>query len=155
MNRKTLSLVALGLLALLVVAGCAAPAKPLSVSISENQCTVDGPKAIAKGPFSVKLAINQQKPTESGFGIFALEEGKTIEDFNAWPKGTGRPPFTMELAFQSEFENGDFNYNLDTGALTGNSLYKGQPVYVVCLRADPDAGALAPIADPFGPVAIK
>ena len=46
---------------------------------------------IPNGNFIIKLIINEQKPNESGYALFTLEKGKTIEDVKTWQSADQLP----------------------------------------------------------------
>ncbi|HLO15566.1 MAG TPA: hypothetical protein VK206_12100, partial [Anaerolineales bacterium] len=55
------------------------------MTIKDSQCTLDGPTTVPHVVLTINLVMDGQKPTESGYALIKLKEGKTIEDLKAWP----------------------------------------------------------------------
>jgi hypothetical protein len=156
MNQKMMFKIIGGLLTLLFLVGCATPrpTPTLTLTINEQECTFAGPNTIPNGKFTIKLIINEQKPNESGYALFTLEKGKTIEDVKAW-QSTDQPPWVILLDGVHEFSAGMHTYTHDPTQFTYNALYQGGPYYLVCFRANPDTGITnTKIGGPFGPIEV-
>ncbi len=156
MNRKMLSQTIGVPLMVLFIVGCTSSthtqvATPtLTLTIHENNCTFDGPKTIPDGDFMIKLVIEEQKPTESGYALVTLEKGKTIEDLKAWPSAD-QPAWVVLVHGVHELAGGTHTYTYNPTKFTENALFHGGPYYLACFRTDPNTGSVAKIGA-FGPI---
>jgi hypothetical protein len=158
MNRNKLMFRIIGgLLTLLFLVGCTTttqtPTPTLTLTINENECTLDAPETIPNGNFTVKFVINEQEPNETGYILATLEDGKTIEDLNAW-SSADQPPWVIIIHRAHEPAGGTHIYSYDPTQFTQNARYDGGPYYLVCFRNDPDTGTMSKIGA-FGPIEVK
>jgi hypothetical protein len=129
------------------------PMPILNLIINENECTLNGPMTIPDGEFMIKLVINEQQATESGYALVTLEDGKTIEDLKAWPTAA-QPPWVVLLDGVHELMGGTHTYTYNPTEFTYNANYHGGPYYLACFRANPDTEIIAKIGA-FGPIEVK
>jgi hypothetical protein len=92
--------------------------------------------------------MDEQTPTESGYALITLKEGKTIEDLKAWPSAD-QPPWVNLIHGVHEYTNGIHTYTYDYGNVTTDQI-----LYLACFRAEPDTGVIAKIGA-FGPIYVK
>jgi hypothetical protein len=127
----------------------AIPNSTLTLTIRENNCSLDGPSTVPHAELTINFSMDEQKPTESGYALFTLKEGKTIEDVKAWPS-VNQPPWINLIQGVHEFTNGLHTYTYDYTHVATN-----QTLYLVCFRANPDTGEIARVGGPFGPIEVK
>lgn len=152
MNRKLMFQIAGGILIFLFLVGCKTSTPTLTLTINENECTLDGPETIPSDNFIVKFIINEQEPNETGYILATLEDGKTIEDLNAW-SSADQPPWVIVLHRAHEPAGGTHIYSYDQMQFTQNGRYDGGPYYLVCFRNDLVTGIMSKIGA-FGPIDI-
>jgi hypothetical protein len=149
MTRKLIFLIIWVPLALLFLFGCTPQTPTLTLTIDEMECSLDGPMTIPYGEVRIKLIINEQKPTDSGFALARLEEGKNIEDLQAWPT-MEQPPWLILISGVHENAGGEHIYSYDLREI---STYNGEPLYLVCARIMV-SGTTAKLGA-FGPIEVK
>jgi hypothetical protein len=138
---------------LFLFAGCTnlSPIPTLTLRIKENQCSFDGPLTIVHGKFIVNLMIDEQEPTDSGYALVTLDNNKTIEDINTW-LGEDQPPWMYVHHGVHEMAGGDHTYSYDLSKLITYTL--GEPLFLVCMRAEPGTGSLMKLGA-FGPIQVE
>jgi hypothetical protein len=124
------------------------PPSTLTMTIKDESCTLEGPSVIPHVVLTINLVMDEQKPTESGYALITLKEGKTIEDLKAWPSAA-QPPWVNFIHGVREFTNGIHTYAYNYGNVTTD-----QTLYLVCFRTDPGAGVVELIGR-FGPIEVK
>ena len=149
MNRKLIFQIIGVPLTLLFLVGCKTQTPTLTLTINEMECSLDGPMTIPYGEFMIKLVLNEQKPTESGYALARLVDGKTIEDLTAWPT-MEQPPWLIVISGVHEMAGGDHTYSYDLREIP---TYNGEPLFLVCARMT-DTGTTAKLAA-FGPIEVK
>jgi hypothetical protein len=126
----------------------ATPAPRLTLSITGNECTLDGPTTIPYGQFEITLVIDEPEVSETGYALVALDEGRTIADLEAWPSAD-QPEWADRLAGEHQMEAGTSSRSIDLvpmAAMQGRGAF-----YIVCIHTDPQThvrekiGALGPI----------
>ncbi|HLO29408.1 MAG TPA: hypothetical protein VK249_09750 [Anaerolineales bacterium] len=118
------------------------------MTIKDSQCTLDGPTTVPHVVLTINLVMDGQKPTESGYALIKLKEGKTIEDLKAWPSAV-QPDWVNLIHGVHEFTNGTHTYTYNYANVTTD-----QTLYLACFRTDPDTGTIAKIGA-FGPIEVK
>lgn len=133
-----------------VVIPTSTPVQPptLTLTIKDNMCTLSGPMTIPHVVLTINLAMDEQKPSESGYALVTLKEGKSIEDLKAWPSAD-QPEWVNLIHGVHEYTNGMHTYTYDYSNVTTD-----QTLYLACFRADPDTGLIAKIGA-FGPIDVK
>ncbi len=124
------------------------PPSTLTMTITDSSCTLQGPSVIPHVVLTINLVMDEQKPTESGYALITLKEGKTIEDLKAWPTAA-QPPWVNLIHGVHEFTNGMHTYTYNYG-----NVAEDQSLYLVCFRSDPDTGAWRVVGN-FGPIEVK
>ena len=124
------------------------PIPILTLTINEMECTLDGPMTIPYGEFMINLVLNEQKPTESGYALARLVEGKTIKDLQAWPT-MAQPPWLIVISGVHETAGGSHIYSYDLRQIP---TYSGEPLFIVCARMT-DSGDTAKLGA-FGPIEV-
>jgi hypothetical protein len=124
------------------------PTPILTLTINEMECTLDGPMTIPYGEFMINLVINEQKPTESGYALARLVDGKTIKDLQAWPT-MEQPPWLIVINGVHETAGGSHTYSYDLRQIP---TYSGEPLFIVCARMT-DSGDTAKLGA-FGPIEV-
>jgi hypothetical protein len=133
---------------LLLLSACGqSPSVPPEVTLtfSGDTCAYSGPKSLL-GKFNINVVVEGQGNTMYGYILVTLEEGKTIEDLQAWPSTD--PPGWLKDAFHNTgpvfVEPGSVKQNIDVWV---NAAYAGDPIYIVCFADAPGRkiGALGPI----------
>ena len=152
-RNKLMFQIARGLLTFLFLVGCTASTPILTLTINENKCSFDGPKTIPNDEFTIRLVINQKELAETGYALITLENGKTVEDLNAWPSAD-QPPWIVLLDGVHEMATGTHTYTYDPALFTQNAAYHGGPYYIVCFYTDPGTGTREKVGV-FGPIEIK
>jgi len=142
-----------GLTLILLLFGCKPSSPTFTLTINEKDCTYEGPSKMSEGDFAINLVINEQKNTETGYSLFTLEDGKTIEDVRAW-QSVDQPPWVITIANVHEMAGGTHTYSYNTTSFTQNARYTGGPYYLVCFRTDPDTGNTSALGV-FGPIEVK
>ena len=107
-----------------------------------------GPTTIPHVVLTIDLIMDEQTPTESGYALITLKEGKTIEDLRAWPSAD-QPEWVNLIHGVHEFTNGTHTYTYDY-----TNVATDQTLYLVCFHTDPGTGITAAIGA-FGPIEIK
>jgi hypothetical protein len=125
------------------------PLSTLTLTIKENNCSFEGPGTVPHTVLTINLIMDEQKPTESGYALFTLEEGKTIEDVKALTD-VNPPSWVNVIHGVHEYTNGMHTYTYNYANVTTD-----QTLYLVCFRADPDTGVIAKVGGPFGPIEVK
>jgi hypothetical protein len=125
----------------------ATPLPILTMTIKENDCTLDGPTTIPHVALTINLVMDEQKPTESGYALITLKEGKTIEDLKAWPSAD-QPPWVNLIHGVHEYTNGTHTYTYNYANVATDQI-----LYLVCFRTNPDTGIIQAIGR-FGPIDI-
>jgi hypothetical protein len=97
---------------------------------------------------TINLIMDEQTPTESGYALITLKEGKTIEDLKAWPSAA-QPLWVNLIHGVHEFTNGRHAYTYNYTNVTTDQI-----LYLACFRTNPDMGIIAKIGA-FGPIAVK
>jgi hypothetical protein len=97
---------------------------------------------------TINLIMDEQVPTESGYALVTLHEGKTIEDLKAWPTGI-QSDWVDLIGGVQEYTNGTH-----TDTYNYANVSTDQILYLACFRADPGTGILAKIGA-FGPIEVK
>jgi len=97
----------------------------------------------------INLVINEQKPTESGYALARLVDGKTIEDLEAWPT-MEQPPWFISIDGVHETAGGNHTYSYDLRKIP---TYSGEPLFLVCARIT-DTGTTAKLGA-FGPIEVR
>jgi hypothetical protein len=155
MKGQSKHLVVIAMALLLVVAGCspspaALPPKPIpptpsqvqpptmTVAFEGGKCTYAGPKVIQPGEINVTMDIKDLDKQVYALYLLTLDQGKTINDLDAWPS-TDKPTWAQIV---NGSESG-FSGQRNTFAVT---VQKG-PIYLACFSSPPEAkiGALGPI----------
>lgn len=108
---------------------------------------MDGPTTVPHVVLTINLVMDEQKPTESGYALIKLKEGKTIEDLKAWPSAT-QPPWVNLIHGVHEYTNGVHTYTYNYGNVATDQI-----LYLVCFRTNPDTGIIQAIGR-FGPIDI-
>ena len=117
-----------------------ADAEPLlSFTFRNGTCDYDGPTQITAGTVKMKLIIEEgNEEAMEGVAVVTatLDEGKTIEDLQAWPS-TDKPPWANILAL----------YELFPGALEKELTLRipAGSTYFVCFVPDAKIGAHGPL----------
>lgn len=125
------------------------PPPILTLTINEMECSFDGPLIIPYGEFIIKLIINEQKPSNSGYALARLVDGKTVEDLKAWSSGD-QPPWFILIDGVHENAGGNHTYSYDLREIP---TYTGDPLVLMCARIT-DAGNMAKLGV-FGPIEVK
>ena len=118
------------------------------MTIKENDCTLEGPTTIPHVVLTINLVMDEQKPTESGYALITLKEGKTIEDLKAYPSAV-QPDWVNLIHGVHEYTNGTHTYTYNYANVTMDQI-----LYLACFRADPETGVIAKIGA-FGPIYVK
>ena len=126
----------------------AVPPSTLTMTIRDESCTLQGPSVIPHVVLTINLVMDEQKPTESGYALITLKEGKTIEDLKAWPSAA-QPPWVNLIHGVHEYTNGIHAYTYNYG-----NVATAQTLYLVCFRTNPDTGVIEAIGR-FGPIEVK
>jgi hypothetical protein len=134
---------------LLALAGCTTPT--LTLTIHENACTFDGLASVHFGEIRIRLIIEEQIPTESGYALATLEEGKSIDDFRDWSSAE-QLEWLYLLDGVHEYAAGSHTYGYDLANLS--TTYNGEPLYIGCFRKDPETGQIQKL-DAFGPIVVN
>ena len=121
----------------------------LTLTINEMECSLDGPMTIPYGEFRIKLILLEQKPTDSGYALARLLDGKTIEDLKAWPT-MKQPPWLLVIDGVHKSAGGNHTYSYDLRKIP---TYAGEPLFLVCARMT-DTGTTAKLGA-FGPIVVK
>jgi hypothetical protein len=138
---------------LLFIAGCAAsPVPTLTLTIREKDCSLDGPMSVPYGELNIRLVIEQQKPTDSGYALISLKEGKTLADLGAWPSNADGPAWVVAIDTVHAMAGGTHTYTYDLSRVA-NPNYQGEPLYLACFHIDPTA-VLPAILGSFGPIEV-
>jgi hypothetical protein len=116
-----------------------------TITFSGDTCTYSGPKSLPD-KFDLNVLVEGQGKTKYGFVIVTLEQGKTIEDLQAWPS-TDPPGWLKDMLMDtgSAFGSGSMKQNVN---LFVKAAYAGDPIYFVCFADDTTTrkiGALGPI----------
>jgi hypothetical protein len=119
-----------------------------TLTFSGDTCTYSGPKSLP-AKFDINVVVEGQTDTVYGYVIVTLQEGKGIEDLQAWPS-TDPPEWLKDQlndsgpAFGGSFGLGPVKQNVDLGV---NAAYAGEPFYFVCFADAParKIGAAGPI----------
>jgi len=151
MNRNRIFKAIGGLLILLFTLGCTLQTPTLKLSIKEMECSFDGPESIPFGEFIIKFTLDEKKPTESGYALVTLTDGKTIEDLQALTTDN-QPSWVTLIDGVHEYTAGSHTYSYDLNTVT--TAYHGQPLYLACFRANPDTGYIEKIGA-FGPIEVE
>lgn len=153
MNRRMVFQSLGGLAALLFLFGCKPSTPKFTLTINEKDCSYQGPSQMSEGDFVIDLVVNEQKLTETGFSLFTLEPGKTIEDVRA-QRSSDQPAWVITIANVHEMVGGTHTYSYNTTNFTQNTRYTGGPYYLVCFRTDPETGITVALGV-FGPIEVK
>jgi hypothetical protein len=121
----------------------------LTLTINEMECSLDGPMTIPFGEFMIKLVLNEQKPTDSGYALARLVDGKTVEDLKAWSSGN-QPPWFILIDGVHENAGGNHTYSYDLRKIPS---YNGDPLVLMCARIS-DTGNMLKLGV-FGPIEVK
>jgi hypothetical protein len=121
----------------------------LTLTINEMECSLDGPMTIPYGEFKIRLVLIEQKPTDSGYALSRLTDGKTIQDLQAWPT-MKQPPWLFVIDGVHENAGGNHTYAYDLRKIP---TYNGEPLFLVCSRML-DTGTTAKLAA-FGPIEVE
>ena len=129
---------------LLLLSACGqSPSVPPEVTLtfSGDTCTYGGPKSVPD-KFNINIVVEGQGNTKYGYVLVTLDEGKTIEDLQAW--SSSDPPEWLKDQLRETgpvFGPGNTKQNLDW------SSYESvvTPIYFVCFGDDRKIGALGPI----------
>jgi hypothetical protein len=124
------------------------PPSTLTMTIKDSQCTLNGPTTVPHVVLTINLVMDEQKPTESGYALITLKEGKTIEDLKAWPSAD-QPPWVNLIHGVHEFTNGMHTYTYNYANIATDQI-----LYLVCFRTNPDTGIIQAIGR-FGPIEVK
>jgi len=125
------------------------PTPILTLTINEMECSLDGPMSLPYGEFMIKLVINEQKTTESGYALARLIDGKTIEDLKAWPT-MKQPPWLIVIDGVHEMAGGSHIYSYNLREIP---TYSGEPLFIVCARMT-DSGDTTKLGA-FGPIEVR
>jgi hypothetical protein len=125
------------------------PPPILTLTINEMECSFDGPLAIPYGEFRIKLVLIEQRPTDSGYALARLVDGKTVEDLKAWSSGH-QPPWFILIDGVHENAGGNHTYSYDLRKIP---TYTGDPLVLMCTRIT-DMGNMAKLGV-FGPIEVK
>jgi hypothetical protein len=141
--------VVLGLVLIAVIAACGgAQATPtpepsgITVTFEGDNCAYDGPASVPAGRIPVVLDVHDATAHETyAVGMATLDEGKTLEDLEAWP-WTDSAPLWLH-------DHGVIEADQGASKETTITLFEG-PLYLVCFTASPDRAA-----NVLGPVAVE
>lgn len=120
----------------------------LTLTITDNECTFEGPATFPHAVLTINVMMKEQKQTESGYALGMLKEGKTIDDLQAYPSAVQPDWFTL-IHGVHEYVNGLHTYTYDYSNVATNP-----PLYLVCFNSDPVTGAWIKRAA-FGPFKLK
>lgn len=142
-------IVVLGLVMIAVVAACSgAQATPtpepagITVTFEGDTCVYHGPASVPAGRVPVVLDVQDATAHERySLGVATLDEGKTLEDLEAWPWADGAPLWLHD--------HGGVEADQGASEETTITLFEG-PLYIVCFTASPDRAA-----NVLGPVAVE
>jgi hypothetical protein len=138
------------------IAGCSQAVQPTpapatqvppeaTLTFSGDICTYSGPKSLP-GKFNINVVVEGQAETMYGYVLVTIEEGKTIEDLQAWPSTD--PPGWLKDQLRDTgpvFGSGNTKQNAD---MWSNPSFSGGPIFLVCFVDDTTTrkiGALGPI----------
>jgi hypothetical protein len=125
------------------------PPPILTLTINEMECSFDGPLTIPYGEFMIKLVLIEQRPTDSGYALARLVDGKTVEDLKAWSSGN-QPPWFILIDGVHENAGGNHTYSYDLRKIPS---YNGDPLVLMCARIS-DTGNMLKLGV-FGPIEVK
>jgi lysophospholipase L1-like esterase len=111
----------------------------ITVTFDGDECIYKGPDQVSAGRISVILDVEDQKDHEEyGLAVLTLDEGKTLEDLDAW-SSTDRPLWSQLHGLLEEIPQG-------SRAETTVTAFEG-PLFLVCFAAYPvtKSGTLGPI----------
>jgi hypothetical protein len=113
----------------------------MTITFSGDTCTYSGPKSLPD-KFDINIVVEGQGNARYGYVLVTLDEGKTIEDLQAWPSSD--PPAWLKDQLRNTgpvFGPGNAKQILDW------SSYESvvTPIYFVCFADDRKIGALGPI----------
>ena len=142
-------IVVLGLLVVAVVAACGgAQTTPtpeptgITVTFEGDNCVYHGPAGVPAGRISVMLDVQDATAHETyAVGMATLDEGKTLEDLEAWPWTDDAPLWLRD--------HGVIEADQGASEEATITLFEG-PLYLVCFTASPDRAA-----NVLGPIAIE
>ena len=117
----------------------------MTLTFSGDTCAYSGPKSIPYGKFIINVVVEGQGKAWYGFVLTTLEEGKTLEDLQAWPSTD--PPAWLKAQLMGTgpvFGPGATKKEVD---LSSNAGFVGDPMYFVCFADGPvrKIGALGPV----------
>ena len=113
----------------------------VTVTFSGDTCTYSGSKSLPD-KFNINIVVEGQGNTKYGYVLVTLDEGKTIEDLQAWPSSD--PPAWLKDQLRDTgpvFGPGNTKQNLDWSSYD----VVVTPIYFVCFADDTKIGALGPI----------
>ena len=116
----------------------------VTVTFSGDTCTYSGSKSLPD-KFNINIVVEGQGNTKYGYVLVTLDEGKTIEDLQAWPSSD--PPEWLKDQLRDTgpvFGPGNTKQNLDWSSYESVAT----PIYFVCFAVDTTTrkiGALGPI----------
>jgi hypothetical protein len=150
MNRKIIYIVLGFLSGLLWLSACTT--SNITLEIKGNECTLESPTSLPSGKFTVKLIIEEEKPSTTGYLIAMLEGGKTINDIKALP--IADIPDWINILIDEPYDLASSVTATKTFNLNDLMEYHGEPIYFVCVRANPESGILEKIGV-YGPIEVK
>jgi hypothetical protein len=108
-----------------------------------------GPSSVPLGRFLIKVVLDRQN-SPVGFGVIALQEGKTLADLVALGADNVNPMFTIMLNMFGLTNTGD-TYLMD---LPNNAAWHaGDPIFIRCVEFD-STGAFQTISN-LGSITIS
>ncbi len=113
----------------------------VTITFSGDACTYSGSKSLPD-KFNINIVVEGQGKTKYGYVLVTLDEGKTIEDLQAWPSSD--PPEWLKDQLRDTgpvFGPGNTKQNLDWSS--HESVVT--PIYFVCFGDYRKIGALGPI----------
>lgn len=145
MKTKQFLMIGSSLIAILLLLNACgqSPSVPPEVTLtfSGNTCAYSGSKSLPE-KFNINIVVEGQGNTKYGYVLVTLDDGKTIEDLQAWPSSD--PPEWLKDTLR---ETGPAFGPGNTKQILDWSSYESvvTPIYFVCFGDDQKIGALGPI----------
>ena len=143
MKTRQFLMIGCSVITLLLFLNACGPQEPPEVTItfSGDTCTYSGSNSLPD-KFNINIVVEGQGKTMYGYVLVTLDEGKTIEDLQAWPSSD--PPEWLKDTLR---ETGPAFGPGNTKQILDWSSYESvvTPIYFVCFGDDQKIGALGPI----------
>lgn len=145
MKTRQFLMIGCSVITLLLLLNACGPQEPPEVTItfSGDTCAYSGSKSLPD-KFNINIVVEGQGKTMYGYVLVTLDEGKTIEDLQAWPSSD--PPEWLKDNLR---ETGPVFGPGNTKQILDWSSYESvvTPIYFVCFADNPvrKIGALGPI----------